>query len=150
MHWYTDVLKKYAVFDGRATRPEYWWFTLISTIISVVLRLVIGGTAGQSLSAIYGLAVLLPALGVGIRRLHDTNHSGWWLLIALLPIIGWIWIIILLATDSDDGPNRYGYPAGEDAPGGAASPRFDAATGRPITGYDPQTGEPVLGDRDTP
>lgn len=111
MHWYTDVIKQYAVFDGRATRPEYWWFTLISTIISLVLRFAIP-SVGPIISALYGLAVLLPSLGVGIRRLHDTNRSGWWIVVVLVPIVGWIWLIVLLASAGDIGPNRYGPPPG--------------------------------------
>ncbi|HXD68485.1 MAG TPA: DUF805 domain-containing protein [Gaiellales bacterium] len=112
LHWYTDVIKQYAVFDGRASRPEYWWFFLINTIISVVLDVVIPGATGQVLGAIYALAVLLPSIGVGIRRLHDTNRTGWWLLVSLVPLVGWIWIIVLLALAGDDGPNRYGPPPG--------------------------------------
>ena len=112
LHWYTDVIKQYAVFDGRAGRPEYWWFFLINTIISVILDLVIPGATGQVLGAIYALAVLLPSIGVGIRRFHDTNRTGWWLLVSLVPLVGWIWIIVLLALAGDDGPNRYGPPSG--------------------------------------
>jgi uncharacterized membrane protein YhaH (DUF805 family) len=112
LHWYTDVIKQYAVFDGRASRPEYWWFFLINTVISVILDVVIPGTTGQVLGAIYALAVLLPSIGVGIRRLHDTNRTGWWLLVSLVPIVGWIWIIVLLALAGDGGSNRYGPPPG--------------------------------------
>jgi len=113
LHWYTDVLRKYAVFDGRAGRPEYWWFTLANTIISIVLDVVIRGNVGQVLGAIYALAVLLPSIGVTIRRLHDTNRSGWWILVVLIPIVGWIWLIVLLVLAGDRGPNRYGPPPGE-------------------------------------
>jgi uncharacterized membrane protein YhaH (DUF805 family) len=112
MHWYTDVIKQYAVFDGRATRPQYWWFALINLIISLVLDFAIPGAAGQTISAIYGLAVLLPSIGVAIRRLHDTNRTGWWLLVVLIPVVGWIWIIVLLALAGDSGPNQYGPPPG--------------------------------------
>jgi uncharacterized membrane protein YhaH (DUF805 family) len=112
LHWYTDVIKQYAVFDGRASRPEYWWFFLINTVISVLLDVVIPGSTGQVLGAIYALAVLLPSIGVGIRRLHDTNRTGWWLLVSLVPLVGWIWIIVLLALAGDEGPNRYGPPPG--------------------------------------
>ena len=113
MHWYTDVIKKYAVFDGRANRPEYWWFTLINFIITVVLDVVLRGAAGQAIGGIYGLAVLLPSIGVAIRRLHDTNRTGWWILVGLIPIVGWVWIIVLLALAGDPGPNRYGSPPGD-------------------------------------
>jgi uncharacterized membrane protein YhaH (DUF805 family) len=111
-HWYTDVIKQYAVFDGRAGRPEYWWFALINFIISLVLDVVIPGTIGQVLGGIYAILVLLPSIGVGIRRLHDTNRSGWWLLVGIIPIVGWVWIIVLLALAGDIGPNRYGPPPG--------------------------------------
>lgn len=152
MHWYTEVVKKYAVFDGRATRPEFWWFTLINAIIQtlvlIVFAAVAGLKAGQTAQSLYGLALLLPSLGVSIRRLHDTNHSGWWVLIGLIPIIGWVWIIVLLATASDPGTNRYGPPVGAGATAGpGVTANFDAETGRPIVGYDPQTGEPILGER---
>lgn len=112
LHWYTDVIKQYAVFDGRANRPEYWWFTLINFVISVILDLVFRGSAGQTIGAIYALAVLLPSIGVAIRRLHDTNRTGWWLLVSLIPLVGWIWIIVLLALAGDIGPNKYGQPPG--------------------------------------
>jgi uncharacterized membrane protein YhaH (DUF805 family) len=111
VHWYTDVIRQYAVFDGRATRPQYWWFALINTVISVVLRFAIPG-AGAIISELYGLAVLLPSLGVAIRRLHDTNRTGWWMLVVLIPFVGWIWLIVLLARAGDPGPNQYGPPPG--------------------------------------
>ena len=112
MHWYTDVIKKYAVFNGRAARPEFWWFVLINLIIAAVINLVfsaIGGrNSGQVVSDLYSLAVLLPSLGVGIRRLHDTNRTGWWYLLVFIPIIGWIVLIVFLAMASDPGSNNYG------------------------------------------
>ncbi len=112
MSWYLDVLKKYAVFDGRAGRPEYWYFFLFNLIVSLVLSIVdaiVGTTSGGFgvLSGLYSLAVLLPAIGVGIRRLHDIGKSGWWLLIGVIPIVGWIILIVLAARESD-GPNAYG------------------------------------------
>jgi uncharacterized membrane protein YhaH (DUF805 family) len=83
-------------------------FTLISTIISIAL-IIVDGIAGNPgiLQAIYALAVL-PSLGVGIRRLHDTGRSAWWLLIVLVPILGWIALIVFYATDGEPGENRYG------------------------------------------
>ena len=115
MNWYLEVLKKYTVFDGRAGRPEYWYFVLFNIIASLVLGFLDGllGTYNSGariglLGGIYSLAVLLPSIGVGIRRLHDINRSGWWLLIGLIPLIGWIILIIWAATESDPGPNQYG------------------------------------------
>ena len=109
MSWYLQVLKKYAVFSGRARRKEYWYFFLFNVIISIVL-----GWIGNLLwtynvlSGLYSLAVLLPSLGVLIRRLHDTDHSGWWLFISLIPLIGTIWLLVLVVSDSDAGTNQYG------------------------------------------
>jgi uncharacterized membrane protein YhaH (DUF805 family) len=123
MSWYIAVLKKYAVFNGRARRKEYWYFFLINFIIGVVLGVlsaVLARSASDSgsmspvssviscISSIYSLAVLLPGLGVGIRRLHDIGKSGWWLLIGLIPLIGEIWLLVLAATDSQPGDNQYG------------------------------------------
>ncbi len=109
MGWYLAVIKQYAVFSGRSRRKEYWMFTLINTVISIVLSL-IDGAIGSSgvLQGIYVIAVLLPSIGVAIRRLHDTGHSAWWVLIPLVPIIGAIIMIIFLVKDSEPGENRYG------------------------------------------
>ncbi|ADB33652.1 protein of unknown function DUF805 [Kribbella flavida DSM 17836] len=114
MQWYVDVLKKYAVFSGRARRKEYWMFTLVSVAVSVVLYAldrVIGTDYGNNsglLSGIYSVAVLIPALAVTWRRLHDTDRRGWWILIGLLPVIGTIALIVILALDSTPGDNRFG------------------------------------------
>lgn len=113
MNWYVEVLKKYAIFEGRARRKEYWYFVLFSFIVTFALTIidVLIGTFGAgigTLSGIYGLGVLIPSIAVGIRRLHDTNRSGWWLLIGLVPIIGPIVLIIFLALDSNPEENRYG------------------------------------------
>ena len=156
MHWYTDVIKKYAVFNGRAARPEFWWFVLINLIIAAVINLVfsaIGGrNTGQVVSDLYSLAVLLPSLGVGIRRLHDTNRTGWWYLLVFIPIIGWIVLIVFLAMASDPGPNNYGpNPLNPDA--GAGGMQFDPQTGErlsPMPRFDPQTGQPLTPPSDPP
>jgi len=114
MNWYFRVLKKYAVFSGRAGRKEYWYFVLFNTIIGYVLSFIEGLTGiapnvdFSVLSLVYALVVLLPGLGVSIRRLHDTGRSGWWLFIGLIPLIGAIIIIIFTATGSQEGTNQYG------------------------------------------
>jgi len=113
MQWYLKVLRQYADFNGRARRTEYWMFTLFSVIISVVLAIldsVLGASAGGFglLQGLYALAVLLPSLAVGARRLHDTGRSGWWLLIGLIPLIGAIVLIVFFVIDGDRGPNAYG------------------------------------------
>ncbi|MFD0419750.1 DUF805 domain-containing protein [Streptomyces sp. NPDC127108] len=108
MHWYVDVLKKYAVFNGRARRAEYWMFTLISLIVSLVLFGVdMMLSISPVLEALYSVAVLLPGIAVGVRRLHDTGRSGWWLLLFLIPLVGLIILIVMLAKDSEP-PNQYG------------------------------------------
>jgi len=109
MNWYLEVLKKYTVFTGRARRTEYWMFVLINILISIAIGVVEGliGSPGY-LGLIYSLAVLLPSIGVSIRRLHDTSKSGWWLLIGLIPLVGMIVLIVFMATDSTPGDNQYG------------------------------------------
>lgn len=109
MNWYIDVLKKYAVFNGRARRKEFWMFNLFSFLACVGLIIIesIVGTPGL-LTTIYSLAVLLPAVGVSIRRLHDIGKSGWWILIALIPLIGAIVYFVFMILDSKDGENEYG------------------------------------------
>jgi len=115
MNYYLEVLKKYAVFDGRARRKEYWFFTLFNLIAMIVLGVIDSVTGSFNptvglglLSGLYVLAVLLPGIGVSIRRLHDTNRSGWWILISLIPIIGPIVLLVFLVLDSHPGQNQYG------------------------------------------
>jgi uncharacterized membrane protein YhaH (DUF805 family) len=114
MQWYTDVIKKYVVFSGRARRKEFWMFVLFNVIISIILGFIdrlIGTDYGRGngvLGTIYSLAVLLPSLGVTWRRLHDTNRSGWWILIGLIPIIGWIVLLVFYIQEGNAGDNQYG------------------------------------------
>lgn len=103
MEWYLAVLKQYAVFTGRARRKEFWMFVLINLIIAIVL-----GWISEVVSSVYGLAVLLPAIGVAIRRLHDTGRTAWWLLLNFIPVIGTIILIVFYAQDSERGTNEYG------------------------------------------
>jgi uncharacterized membrane protein YhaH (DUF805 family) len=101
MKWYLTVLKKYAVFQGRARRSEYWYFTLFSFIVTIIL-LVIGNYMGSELLYnLYSLAVLVPSIAVAVRRMHDVNKSGWFILIP-------IYNLILCCTDGTEGPNQYG------------------------------------------
>ena len=112
MNWYVEVLKKYAVFSGRARRKEYWMFFLFNIIIAFVLGF-IEGLAGSSglIGIFYSLAVLIPGIAVSVRRLHDTDRSGWWLLIGLVPIVGAIVLLVFMVFDSQSGQNQYGeYP----------------------------------------
>ena len=108
MNWYIGCWKKFADFSGRARRKEYWMFVLFNMIASFVCGFFDGLLGLGFLSGLYALVVLLPSLAVTARRLHDTNRSGWWMLIAFLPVIGSIWLLILLVLDSQLGPNRFG------------------------------------------
>ncbi len=115
MNWYLKVLKKYAVFEGRAQRAEYWYFILFTILISIVLAFIDMGTGTFNqetgfgvISGIYSLAVLIPTIAVGVRRLHDTNRTGWWILIGLIPLIGFIVLLVFFVMDSDPSANEYG------------------------------------------
>ena len=116
MNWYLDVLKKYAVFTGRARRKEFWMFVLFNIIISVVLGFVDGlvGTKMYGvgmLGSIYSLAVLIPGIAVAVRRLHDTDRSGLWLLTLLIPVAQLVFAIVLIvfyASEGTRGSNRFG------------------------------------------
>ena len=99
------VFRNYANFKGRAPRSEYWWFALFSFLVSGVLTAIDGS---GMMSAVWSLVVLLPTLAVGARRLHDTDRSGWWLLIALIPLIGLLVLIWFFVTRGTAGPNRFG------------------------------------------
>ncbi len=110
MEYYVGVLKKYAVFEGRATRSEYWYFVLFSFLISIAITIVEGilFKGNNLLGGVYSLAVFIPSLAVGARRLHDTGKSGWWQLLCLIPIVGWIVLIVFLATEGQSESNEYG------------------------------------------
>jgi uncharacterized membrane protein YhaH (DUF805 family) len=114
MNPYLDVLRKYAVFGGRARRSEYWGFLLINLAIGfglVIVDVLIGSVDKQGyglLSGLYALATTLPAIAVLVRRLHDTWHSGWWAFLLFVPLIGPIVLLVWLATDSQPGQNKYG------------------------------------------
>lgn len=109
MNWYLEVLKKYAVFSGRARRKEYWLFVLFNIIIGLALGFIelLAGGPGV-LASLYGLAVLIPGSAVLVRRLHDTNRSGWWAFIGLIPLIGAIVLLVFTVQDSQPGENPYG------------------------------------------
>jgi uncharacterized membrane protein YhaH (DUF805 family) len=110
MNWYVEVLKKYAVFNGRARRKEYWMFTLFSVIISIVLAILDAVIGTKALELIYLILTVLPTLGVTVRRLHDTDRTGWWVLIGLIPLIGYIVLLVFLVTDGTPGQNKHGAP----------------------------------------
>jgi uncharacterized membrane protein YhaH (DUF805 family) len=97
---------KYADFNGRAKRPEFWWFALFCFVGALVLEI-----ASSYISWAFSLATLVPSLAVGARRLHDVNKSGWMQLLWIIPILGWIYLIYVLAQPGDAGDNKYGTPA---------------------------------------
>lgn len=115
MNWWLMALKKYAVFGGRARRKEYWYFVLFTVIFAIaatILDHALGinfkGQLIGPIDLVFRLAMFLPSLAVLVRRLHDIGKSGWWFFISLIPIIGTIWIIVLLCIDSVPGDNQYG------------------------------------------
>ena len=99
----TDGLSKYATFSGRSSRSAFWWFTLFSALVIVAASLV----RVQALAGLAWLALFLPNLAILVRRLHDTDRSGWWVLISFVPFVGSILLIVFACTDSE-GPNKYG------------------------------------------
>lgn len=108
MEWYLKVLKNYAVFSGRARRKEYWMFVLINMLVAIILGFIDGATgmidtaSGNGMtSSIYQLAVVIPSIAVGVRRMHDVGKSGWFLLIP-------IYNFILAITDGETEENAYG------------------------------------------
>jgi uncharacterized membrane protein YhaH (DUF805 family) len=100
---------KYADFSGRATRSEFWWWALFATLASAAT-----GVVSSVLSGVFSLAVLLPYLAVGARRLHDTDKSGWLQLVGLIPVIGWIVLIFWFVQEGKE-PNRFGTAPGPSA-----------------------------------
>ena len=103
------VTKKYFCFEGRASRAEFWQWFLAVVIVNFVLSIIPG--AGKFLSPLFFLAILLPFLGVTARRLHDRGKSGWLQLIALIPIVGFIIVLIMCIPEGDAGENKYGAAA---------------------------------------
>ena len=127
MKWYLMALKNYATFKGRARRKEYWMFVLFNMIfasIAMILDNLLGLTfevQGQSagygyLYLAYGLFAFIPGVSLLVRRLHDVNKSGWFYWIVLIPIVGAIWLIVLLVKEGTSGNNDYGQdPKGDDS-----------------------------------
>lgn len=120
MHWYLTVLRKYATLDGRARRMEYWMFTLLDTLFAILI-FVIGTMVGSMMSGpgelsflgywlvlAYMFLLLMPKLSVTVRRLHDTGRSALWLLVGLLPLVGSLIILVLMALEGEPGENEFG------------------------------------------
>lgn len=114
------VFENYANFSGRARRSEYWYYQLAQFLIFIlfaVLGVIVGSLFDNTLGgliggyivfAVYSLVTLLPSLGVIVRRLHDTGKSGWFYFVSLIPFVGGIWILVVLCTEGNYGPNQYG------------------------------------------
>jgi uncharacterized membrane protein YhaH (DUF805 family) len=116
MNEFMAVIKNYVGFSGRAGRKEYWMFYLIYILIYIALMVLTAimpdmlQTVFSLVTLAFALGLLLPSLAVGVRRLHDTDHSGWWLLIGLVPLAG-LYLLYLLIIEGTSGPNRFGNPA---------------------------------------
>ena len=121
IEWYKKVVfENYANFKGRARRSEYWYFALANGLISILLIVigaiigaifgdaVTGGIIGYAFFGLYTLATIIPTLAAVVRRLHDVGKSGWFYFICLVPLVGSIWLLVLLFTEGDSGPNDYG------------------------------------------
>jgi uncharacterized membrane protein YhaH (DUF805 family) len=115
VNWYLEVLKKYAVFSGRASRREYWWFALFNAIFAIaamiidnVLGLAMRDVGYGPLYILYVLGTLLPGIAVGVRRLHDIGKSGWYMFVSLIPCVGGIILLVFFVTQGDMGENEYG------------------------------------------
>jgi uncharacterized membrane protein YhaH (DUF805 family) len=126
MEWATLPLKKYADFTGRSRRKEYWMFALLTLCAAVVLYFLDDLLGLPRTMGVYGplfllfeAAVLVPSIAVGIRRLHDTDRSGWWMLIGLVPFVGGIILLVFYVLEGTRGPNQYG-PDPKGAEGAAA------------------------------
>ena len=138
MNGYVQAFKKYAVFDGRASRAEYWSFFVINLIVTLVLIVADVGMDQLNpefgvgfLSGIYILFQTLPSIAICVRRLHDSGRSGWWFMVGFIALIGTLILLILLLLKSQTGPNRYG-----------PNPRDERNRTREVPSIDPkQTGD---------
>jgi uncharacterized membrane protein YhaH (DUF805 family) len=114
----------YTDFDGRASRPAFWWWVLFGVLVAIAANILDAIIGTVILSAIVGLGLLLPNLSVSIRRLHDIDRTGWWILIAFIPLVGLIVLLVFYLQDSDPGENSYGPPMAE----GLAEPSIPSGT----------------------
>ncbi|HEX8753354.1 MAG TPA: DUF805 domain-containing protein [Solirubrobacterales bacterium] len=117
----SDGFSKYAVFSGRSSRSAYWWWFLFYVLVAIAASIIDAAIKTPALAVLVWLAFIIPNLAILVRRLHDTDHSGWWVFIGLIPLIGAIVLLVFACTDSG-GPNKYG--EGPDGRGGmtATSP----------------------------
>lgn len=115
MKWFIKCMKHYADFSGRARRMEYWMFVLCCVVLLIpatVLDNVLGLQVADGTVGIFycltALALFIPSIAVAVRRLHDTGRTGWWYLICLVPLIGGIWLLVLMLLEGQQGENKYG------------------------------------------
>ena len=107
--YYLSAWKNAFVYSGRARRSEYWYFVLGNFIVALILSILAGVLYVLSfLSGLYSFAVIFPTIALSVRRLHDISKSGWFYLFILIPLVGWIFILVWACTDSTPGPNQYG------------------------------------------
>ncbi|ASI94320.1 DUF805 domain-containing protein [Vibrio rotiferianus] len=113
--WYYKVILNYTNFNGRARRQEYWYFTLVNVLVNLVMGIidrVIGSVMQMDnfgfFGVIYALFIMIPSIAVTVRRLHDSGRTGWWALIAFVPVIGILVLLYFLIQDSEEGSNQYG------------------------------------------
>lgn len=108
-----SAFEKYFTISGRASRSEYWYFVLFCLIGAFVFGMIDGAIFGSALllapiSTIFSLVTFVPSVALGFRRLHDTNRSAWWLLLSLVPVIGWVVLLVFYIQKGTDGENTYG------------------------------------------
>ena len=109
MNYYIDAFRNYVNFQGRANRTQFWMFILFNLIAGVILfGIAFAVPALAFLITVYNLAVFLPSLAICVRRLHDTDRSGWWILLGLIPLVGGIIMLILYLLPGTPGANRFG------------------------------------------
>lgn len=110
--YFISVIKNhYFDFNGRARRKEYWMFALwcfLLTIVTVIIDTILGFEGGGVVTGLFALAIILPSLGLLVRRLHDINYSGWWYFISFIPLIGGLILLYFTIKEGDKGPNQYG------------------------------------------
>lgn len=148
MYWYLEVMRKYADFSGRARRKEYWMFQLINIVIlGALLAALIPPLIAHTQTflplflgvflCVYALATIVPGLAVSVRRLHDADLSGWWVLVGFVPA-GGIVLLVFHVLDSTPGPNRYGPNPKGGGRAGYASP-YSPYGSQPMTPYGTQS-----------
>lgn len=129
-NWKRVVIERYATFDGRASRGEFWWYLLANLIVVFVLALLSGASKiFLVVTLVWVLGTLIPNLAIGVRRLHDTNRSGWWYLISFIPF-GGIVLLVFFVMEGDAGPNTYGPPT--DGRTGAVATQWNTPAGGPV------------------